>query len=145
MTELPAAPLFLLYVATTKVGNVLSSALQGSGVKVEDAVVLNQIDAVGPVTPKALAARLGISPSTLTYRLRGLERDGLVARSPHPDDGRSALLELSAAGHARWAKCRPLWLGAVRSIERELTVAADEVVEVLRELGRAADAALERA
>ncbi|MGZ8695313.1 MAG: hypothetical protein ACXWYS_07730, partial [Gaiellaceae bacterium] len=41
-----------------------------------------------------------------------------------------------------WAECRPVWLGAVRSIERELTIAADEVVDVLRELGRAADAVL---
>jgi DNA-binding MarR family transcriptional regulator len=141
MTELPAAPLFLLYVATTKVGNVLAGALAGTGVKVEDAVVLNQFEVLGPVTPSALAARLGLSPSTLTYRLRGLERDGLVARRPNPADGRSALLELSPAGRARWDEARPVWLEAIRSIERELDLPTEEVLDVLREVARAADAA----
>ena len=145
MNELPAAPLFLLYVATTKVGNVLAAALAETGVGVEDAVVLNQVDVLEPVTPSALAARLGISPSTLTYRLRSLERDGLLLRSPNPADGRSALLELSASGRARWDQCRPGWFDAIRSIERELARPFDEVVEVLREVVRAADAVLEPA
>jgi DNA-binding MarR family transcriptional regulator len=140
MTDLPAAPLFLLHVAGAKVGTVLAAALAGTGLKVEDAVVLNQVDQLEPVTPSALSARLGISPSTLTYRLRGLERGGLLARRANPGDGRSALLELSAAGRARWDACRPVWLEAVRSIERELTVPAGEVLDVLRELARAADA-----
>ena len=144
MNELPAAPLFLLYVATTKVGNVLAHALAETGLTSEDALVLNQVDILGPVTPSALAARLGISPSTLTYRLRGLERDGLVARSPNPGDGRSALLELSGAGRERWDECRPVWLDAIRSIERELALPADTVIDVLSELGRAAEAVLAR-
>ena len=143
MSDLPAAPLLLLYVATSKVGGVLGRVLTGTGLKVEDAVVLNQVELLEPVTPSALAARLGISPSTLTYRLRSLERDGLVARRPNPGDGRSALLELAPAGRTRWDECRPIWLEAVRSIERELTLPSAEVVDTLRELARAADAATE--
>ena len=141
MTDSPSAPLFLLYVASAKVGSVLAAALADTGVKVEDAVVLNQVDQLEPVTPSELSARLGLSPSTLSYRLRGLERDGLVERRANPDDGRSALLELSRAGRATWDACRPVWLDAVRSIERELALPADEVLDVLREVARAAEAA----
>src|SRR6185436_16499427 len=107
MNEISPAPLFLLYVATTKVGRVLSTALERTAFTAEDAVVLNQIHMLEPVTPSTLAARLGVSPSTLSYRLRTLEERRLVLRGANPDDGRSALLGLSALGRRRWERVLP--------------------------------------
>jgi DNA-binding MarR family transcriptional regulator len=139
MNEIPAAPLFLLYVATARVGSVLSAALEGGPFTTEDAVVLNQIHVLEPVTPSELAARVGISPSTLSYRLRTLQHRGVITRTGNPNDGRSALLTLTDSGRREWEDLLPTWLGAIEAIEQTLETPRDEVVAVLRELAAAAE------
>ena len=53
------------------------------------------------VLPMASAtARLQVHPTSVTNTVDRLERDGLVARSSHPTDGRAALLTLSDKGRA---------------------------------------------
>ncbi|HEX5617102.1 MAG TPA: MarR family transcriptional regulator [Solirubrobacteraceae bacterium] len=49
---------------------------------------------------RELVAASGQRPSTLTGVLDRLERRGLVERGPHPDDRRSVLVALTAAGQA---------------------------------------------
>lgn len=44
---------------------------------------------------KALAERAEVEQPTMTATLNRMERDGLVARSPNPDDGRSMLVALT--------------------------------------------------
>jgi DNA-binding MarR family transcriptional regulator len=139
MTEFPPAPLFLLYVATAKVGSALATALGDGPFTVEEAVVLNQIDVLEPVTPSELAARIGISPSTLSYRLRALQQRDLISRAGNPNDGRSALLALTSAGRRQWEDVLPTWLAAIRALEDALELPRDDVVAVLRELAAAAD------
>jgi DNA-binding MarR family transcriptional regulator len=48
-----------------------------------------------PVTPGALAARLGLTAGAVTQLVDGLKRAGLVAQFPHPDDARSRVIRLS--------------------------------------------------
>jgi len=58
----------------------------------------------GPMTLNDLAAHLYLDKSTASRVVDALERKGYVARSPHPEDGRSLLLVTTAAGrdlHAR--------------------------------------------
>ncbi len=50
------------------------------------------------LTPKRLLESLMLSSGALTNRLDGLERDGLVARDPDPDDRRGVIVSLTAAG-----------------------------------------------
>ena len=95
MDRLPPPVLFELSVAAQKVGQVLALSLAGTPVRLEDAALLNQLGRLEPMTPTALASRLGVSPSTLTYRLKGLEARGWVSRRANPADGRSALLGLT--------------------------------------------------
>jgi DNA-binding MarR family transcriptional regulator len=49
-------------------------------------------------TVRELVAATGQRPSTLTGVLDRLERYGLVARAPHPDDRRSVVVELTPPG-----------------------------------------------
>jgi MarR family transcriptional regulator, organic hydroperoxide resistance regulator len=49
---------------------------------------------------RELVTATGQRPSTLTGVLDRLERRGLVARTPHPQDRRSVLVELTAGGRA---------------------------------------------
>jgi DNA-binding MarR family transcriptional regulator len=43
-------------------------------------------------------ARLQVHPTSVTNAADRLERAGLVARRPHPEDGRAVLLEITPAG-----------------------------------------------
>jgi DNA-binding MarR family transcriptional regulator len=43
-------------------------------------------------------ARLQVHPTSVTNTVDRLVRDGLIAREPHPVDGRAAMLVLTAAG-----------------------------------------------
>lgn len=49
------------------------------------------------VTPRALAAHLGISTASTTKLLDRLAQAGHVVRRPHPADRRSVLIDVSAA------------------------------------------------
>jgi DNA-binding MarR family transcriptional regulator len=52
----------------------------------------------GPLTLGALAEAEGVRPATMTGVVTGLEGDGLVRRKRHGSDGRSVLVEATAAG-----------------------------------------------
>jgi DNA-binding MarR family transcriptional regulator len=39
-----------------------------------------------------------VHPASITNSVSRLERDGLLRREPHPDDGRAAMLELTDTG-----------------------------------------------
>jgi DNA-binding MarR family transcriptional regulator len=50
------------------------------------------------LTPTALFSALMITSGTMTHRLQRLEAAGWIVRLPNPDDARSMLVQLSAAG-----------------------------------------------
>lgn len=52
------------------------------------------------LAPTDLFSMLMVSSGTMTHRLQGLEKRGLVERLPDPDDARSMRVRLSAAGLA---------------------------------------------
>jgi DNA-binding MarR family transcriptional regulator len=60
--------------------------------------LLAHVDRLGPVRMSDLATTACLDQSTVSRHLRGLEEQGLVTRSPDPDDRRATLLELSGAG-----------------------------------------------
>lgn len=51
----------------------------------------------GPTTPSELAAAEQVSGPTMTRLIRDLESEGLVARTPNPEDGRSVVIHATAA------------------------------------------------
>jgi len=68
------------------------------GVTAPQRLVLRILGRVGELSPGDLARTLHVHPSTLTGVLQRLESRGLVRRRPHPDDGRRAILSLTAKG-----------------------------------------------
>lgn len=52
------------------------------------------------LTQRDLAARLGVEQATMANTLSRMERDGLIWRRPHPDDGRSQQIRLTQAAQA---------------------------------------------
>lgn len=52
------------------------------------------------LSPSTLAAWTMVTSGTMTNRLDRLEAQGLIERRPHPEDGRSLVVALTAAGFA---------------------------------------------
>jgi DNA-binding MarR family transcriptional regulator len=61
---------------------------------------LATVERLGPVTPRDLADAERVSPPSMTRVVTSLQDAGLVERSPHPTDGRQALLRVTPAGAA---------------------------------------------
>ena len=57
-----------------------------------------------PLTLRALADRLSADPPYVTLIVDDLEKRGLVQRTPHPQDRRAKLVQLTAAGRAAAAR-----------------------------------------
>ena len=63
--------------------------------------------AVEQLSQRHLASELGLSAGTVSLRIDRLVRLGLVRRRPDPDDGRGALISLTAHGRERFEACAP--------------------------------------
>ncbi len=70
------------------------------------ASALATVDRHGPLTPSELAEIERVKRPTATRTLRALIDAGLVDRTPDPDDGRSALVSVSATGRERLRRLR---------------------------------------
>jgi DNA-binding MarR family transcriptional regulator len=78
--------------------------LAADGVDSSDYGLLSLIGVRGPVRLTEVAAELGMPLTTTSDVVRRLESRRLVRRSPNPEDGRSFLLALSAAGDREWRR-----------------------------------------
>jgi DNA-binding MarR family transcriptional regulator len=70
------------------------------------ASALATVERHGPLTPSELAEIERVKRPTATRTLRALTDAGLVDRAPDPDDGRSALVSVSAAGREQLRRLR---------------------------------------
>src|SRR5919197_5834296 len=94
------------------------------GVTADQFVMLSALADADGVTQQELVRRVGSDPNTVRAILLLLEGRGLVARQPHPADGRARCVTLTAKGRRvfqkLWAKSEPLrarLLGAFRPDE----------------------------
>jgi DNA-binding MarR family transcriptional regulator len=105
------------------------------------ASVLGRLDREGPGSVSDLAAAERVRPQSMAQTVGDLEADGLVERSPDPDDRRRALVILTAAGRSRIEadrRAREGWL--VRGFEElpeDDLAAIERSVEILRRLADA--------
>lgn len=70
-------------------------------------VVLWVVWIFGEMETRHVAEEAGISKGTLTGVARTLESRGLVARTPHPSDGRMAMLSMTGEGEALMGRLFP--------------------------------------
>jgi DNA-binding MarR family transcriptional regulator len=81
-------------------------ARAGLEIEIGAAWTLGRLGQLGPSRPTDLAQSLGVDASSITHRVRALERAGLIERLADPDDGRAWVIGLSAAGAAALAALR---------------------------------------
>jgi DNA-binding MarR family transcriptional regulator len=78
----------------------------GTEMRPSRASALVTVELHGPLTPSELAEIEGVKRPTATRILRGLEGEGLIERTPDPNDGRSALISITADGRERLRRLR---------------------------------------
>lgn len=101
--------------------------------------VLGRLDREGSQSVSDLAVSERVRPQSMAQTVGDLEADGLVARSPDPDDRRRALVSLTDLGRATLEadrRRREGWLA--RAISEDLSARQQallrDAVELLREL-----------
>ena len=139
--------LLQLWTAAHMAERLVDEHLQRLGVSDEQFALLSLIGLYGPVTPTALATRMGVPLTTLADAVRRLDARGEIERLPNPEDGRSHLLTLSAVGHARRKAAHPGVVGSVEDVRKHLELSLEEVEAAMDDVHRAlqeAVAGLER-
>ncbi|MEV3927147.1 MarR family transcriptional regulator [Actinomadura coerulea] len=99
---------------------------------------LAAIERHGSMTPRELADHEKVQPPSMTRVIAYLEERGLVARSPHPTDGRQVVLNATDEGAALLAderRRKEAWLamrlGELTAEEREILRRAAPVIDKL--------------
>ena len=82
-------------------GGRLSEQLGRHGLSMPRFSLLVALDRDGPLRLTALGSRVGITQGTASTLVESLVRDGLVERSPDPDDARAARVTITATGRSR--------------------------------------------
>jgi len=129
---------FALKQAQQALRTRLDSGLREIGLNTAQYAVLASLEVEAGASNAALARRAFVTPQTMQAILVGLERAGLIARTPHPEHGRVQTTELTAAGRDALAAAS----GIVGDAEARLTDASapldpQEVAAMLLRLAEA--------
>lgn len=106
--------------AARKVTRRYEAALRPVGLTMGQFTTLAALARPEPVALTMLADQLGMDRTTLTRDLAPLERRGLVASRPSPDDRRVRVIELTDAGRSLLGAAAPLWRDAQAESARRL-------------------------
>lgn len=102
------------------------------------AAALATVERHGPLTPSELAEIERVKRPTATRTLRVLGEAGLVERAPDPEDGRSALVSITATGRERLRRLRgrknAYLARRMRDLPAEDLATLDRAAEVLERI-----------
>jgi DNA-binding MarR family transcriptional regulator len=132
-----------LYVLQQRVGEFMETALAGTQVRAAEFAVFSQLGS-GPLTPREIRLRLGVSASTLSGLLGAMQRREDVRRTRNPEDGRSYRVELTTSGQARLRRCRTAFQKALTALDAALPQPADELRRSLLLIDEATEQAITR-
>ncbi|MFI0709883.1 MarR family winged helix-turn-helix transcriptional regulator [Streptomyces inhibens] len=99
--------------------------------------VISRIDTDGPATIAALARAELVRPQSMRLTVGALEERGILARSPHPTDGRQVVFSLTEEGRRMLTAVRQAkqnWLAV--AIDDRLTAEEQRTLAAAAELMR---------
>lgn len=94
----------------------------GAGVTTPQYSLLSHLATLGPMRPADLAARMGLTPSTLSRNLQPLAAQGWLEVGPGADE-RSRLISLTPAGRVKRTQAQREWKKAQLAFNARLGVA----------------------
>jgi DNA-binding MarR family transcriptional regulator len=122
MRAMASPGLFALLHAAGSVENFVDSKLSAIGLSLPKLAALNRLVDAGESLPLGqLAERLACVKSNVTQLVDRLEADGLVSRAPDPNDRRSRLAVITAAGRKAYDQGSRIQLEAERELFGDLT------------------------
>jgi DNA-binding MarR family transcriptional regulator len=126
-----------------RVGRELRREARAEGISPEQVSLLVAVKYAPGIGIRDLAAHERISAPALTKHADRLERDGLIARTPNPDDGRRIGLTLTEDGHRvlrRVRSRRTAWLATrLRGLDQAELAAVEAAIEPLSRLLKEAE------
>ena len=133
----PPTILFEVFWTQQKRKRLIEAALEGIDLPPEDYPFYVTIGADGPLTPTAMAELLDLPLSTVTFRVRRIEKRGHAERVDNPADGRSFLIRLTPDGRRLLNRARPRFRSYAEAVEGRLgsrkTTALRESLTELRQ------------
>jgi DNA-binding MarR family transcriptional regulator len=99
-----------------------------------EVLMLLMFSRAGALPLNKVGARLQVHPTSITNAVNRLADDGLIAKLPHPTDGRTTLAEITPAGRRLAEKATGLLNATVFQDPGLDPAAIDDLVSVLREL-----------
>lgn len=106
--------------AARRITQIYDGYVEPHGLTITQFGLLIHLKAHDGISVGALAEKLVMDPTTLTRNLRPLEREGLTALTPDPNDRRARCLRLTAKGREVLQAARPAWARAQRHVEEAL-------------------------
>ena len=128
------------YVVAQLSGSLIVQVVEGSEVTATEYALTSWLGVQQSATPSQLAHELGVAPTTLSAMIDRLVQKGQIRRVPHPDDGRSYLLELTRQGRATNLRNSRRLERVVAELRAELDADPEKILEAMRRL----EAALRR-
>jgi len=120
---------FTVRKAARQISRLYDGYLQPSGLRITQFLILATLNEQESASVNVLSERLDIERTAMGKMIGVLERDGLVAVRPSPEDGRIRIVELTPEGTRLFERAAPLW----REAQREFSVRnGARNVEVLR-------------
>lgn len=118
MSAGPGQALEKLFALAVVTHQYMEQGLAARGLSRARASVLWNLHERGPMTQRALAEAIRVTPRNVTGLVDALEADGFVARAPHPADRRATLVSLTDKGTATMSGLRGEYdQGATRLFE----------------------------
>jgi len=133
----------LATVMARLLGQTLSREIASLGLAPAQLAALEILWQDDALTQSDLMLRVGVEQATMANTLARMERDGLVRRAPHPEDGRAQVIHLTETARSLEAPARAVIAtfsaGAISHLplaERALFVSMlERMVEGLRQAG----------
>lgn len=119
----------------TRAIGVLDKGHLGGPYTLAESRVLYEIASRERVTPKDIIAATGLDAGYLSRMVKSFEREGLVSRARSPDDGRSVVLSVTAAGREIYAALHRRTVAQVEGLVGDLS--ADDQARLVRALADA--------
>jgi len=138
-------PFILVFALGQQLSTLLGRAMQDAPLRPDEFAVTSVIRLMEPVRPSALAATIGMRPTTLSNYLRRLADSGHVRRRPDPADGRAALISLTRKGVRHTEACFPGFGWAIETFQHNLKsegIDQHDMLAILEAMSRAIDATI---
>lgn len=104
------------------------------GVGLSETIAMSHLSTSGALTPRQVADKVGLTPSTVTSLLDRLEAAGLATRTAHPTDRRKSVVTITEDGLAMLMQVQQWIRAAMGALERDRL---PETVAALNDLSKA--------